>query len=66
MGNRLMKFLTEQKILYLEQFGWKNFSTAYAILLIVSKMHLKKNKFECGVLLTSIKHLIQLIMRSPC
>ena len=47
-----MKFLTEQKILYLKEFGFrKSFSTVHAIInLIVSiKNAFNKNKFVCGV-----------------
>ena len=36
MHNRFMKFLTEQKIHYLKQFGFKkNFSTTYAIIKLI-------------------------------
>ena len=41
---RLMKFLTEQKILYLKQFGFrKNFSTAPANINLIDSI---KNAFE--------------------
>ena len=41
---RLMKFLTEQKILYLKQFGFrKNFSTAHANINLIDSI---KNAFE--------------------
>ena len=52
MHNRLMKFLTKQKILYLKQFGFKkNFSTAHAIINLIDSIEnaFDKNKFECGV-----------------
>ena len=52
MHNRLMKFLTEQKTLYLKQFGFrKNFSTANAILNFIDGIEnaFDKNKFACGV-----------------
>ena len=52
MHNRLMKFLTEQKILYLKQFGFrKNFSTAHAIMNLIDSIEnaFDKNKFACGV-----------------
>ena len=39
MKNRLMKFLTEQKIFYLEQFGFrKTFSTAHAIINLIDSI----------------------------
>ena len=47
-----MKFLTEQKILYLKQFGFrKNFSTAHAITNLIDSIEnaYDKNKFACGV-----------------
>ena len=47
-----MKFLTEQKILYLKQFGFrKNFSTAHAIMNLIDSIEnaFDKNKFACGV-----------------
>ena len=49
---RLMKFLTEQKILYLKQFGFrKSFSTAHAIINLIDSIEnaFDKNKFVCGV-----------------
>ena len=52
MHNRLMKFLTEQKILYLKQFGFrKNFSTAHPIINLIDsiKNAFDQNKFACGV-----------------
>ena len=61
-----MKFLTEQKIVYLKQFGFrKNFSTLHAIINLVDSIEnaFDKNKFA-EFLLTSRKHLTQLIMRS--
>ena len=48
MHNRFMKFLTEQKIIYLKQFGFrKNFSTAYAIITFIDSIEnaFDKNKF---------------------
>ena len=66
--DRLMNFLTEQEIFYLQQFGFrKNFSTAHAIknLIDVSKMHLTNTNLCAGFLLTSRNHLTQLIKR-PC
>ena len=51
MHNRLMKFLTEQKILYLKQFGFrKNFSTAHAIINLIDSIEnaFDKSKFACG------------------
>ena len=62
-----MKFLTEQKILYLKQLGFrKNFSTVHDIINLIDSIGnaFDKNKFSCGVLLTSRKHLTQLNMRS--
>ena len=63
-----MKFLTEQKILYLKQFGFsKNFSTAHAIINLIDSIENafeKKTNLRAGFLLTSRKHLTQLIMRS--
>ena len=47
-----MEFLTEQKILYLEQLGFRKiFSTAYAIIKLIDKIGnaFDKNKFACGV-----------------
>ena len=47
-----MKFLTEQKILYLKQFGFrKNFSTAHAIINLIDSIEnaFDKNNFACGV-----------------
>ena len=52
MHNRLIKFLTEQKILYLKQFGFsKNFSTTHAIINLIDSIEnaFDKNKFACGV-----------------
>ena len=52
MHIRLMKFLTEQKILYLKQFGFrKNFSTAHATVNLIDsiKNAFDKNKFAWGV-----------------
>ena len=52
MHNRLMKFLTEQKILYLKQFGFrKNFSTAHPIINLIDSIEnaFDQNKFACGV-----------------
>ena len=49
-----MKFLTEQKILYLKQFGFrKNFSTPHAIINLVDSIEnaFDKNKFACRVLI---------------
>ena len=51
MHNRFMKFLTEQKIIYLKQFGFrKNFSTAHAIITFIDSIEnaFDKNKFACG------------------
>ena len=50
MHNRLMKFLTEQKILYLKQFGFrKNLSTAHAIINLIDNIKdaIDKNKCAC-------------------
>ena len=47
-----MKFVTEQKILYLKQFGFrKTFSTAHAIINRIDSIEnaFDKNKFACGV-----------------
>ena len=47
-----MKFLTEQKILNLKQFGFrKYFSTAHAIISLIDSIEnaFDKNKFACGV-----------------
>ena len=52
MHNRLMKFLTEQKILYLKQFGFrKNFSTAHPIINLIDSIEnaFDQNKFACRV-----------------
>ena len=52
MHNRLMKFLTEQKILYLKQFGFrKNFSTAHPIINLIDNIEnaFGQNKFACRV-----------------
>ena len=52
MHNRLMKFLTEQKILYLKQFGFrKKFSTAHPIINLIDSIEnaFDQNKFACGV-----------------
>ena len=52
LHNRLMKFLTEHKILYLKQFGFrKNFSTAHAIINLIDSIEnaFDKKKFACGV-----------------
>ena len=52
MHNRLMKFLTERKMLYLKQFGFrKNFSTAHVIINLIDSIEnaFDKNKFACGV-----------------
>ena len=39
MHNILMKFLSEQKILYIKQFGLKkNFSTAHAIINLIDSI----------------------------
>ena len=45
-----MKFLTEKKILYLKQFGFrKNFSTAHAIINLIDNIKdaIDKNKCAC-------------------
>ena len=51
MHGRLMKFLTEQKILYLKQFGFrKNFSTAHAIINLIDSIglfHLFAQEYGC-------------------
>ena len=47
-----MKFLTEQKILYLKQFRFrKNFSTAHPIMNLIDSIEnaFDQNKFACGV-----------------
>ena len=47
-----MKFLTEQKIFYHKQFGFrKNFSTAHVIINLIDSIQnaFDKNKFACGV-----------------
>ena len=52
MHNRLVKFLTEQKILYFKHFDFrKNFSTAHAIINLINSIEnaFDKNKFVCGV-----------------
>ena len=52
MHNRLMKFLTEQKTLYLKQFGFrKNFSTAHPIINLIESIEnaFDQNKFACGI-----------------
>ena len=46
-----MKLLTEQKFLYLKQFGFrKNFSTVHAIINLINSLEnaFDKNKFACG------------------
>ena len=53
MHNRLMEFLTEHKILYLKQFGFrKNITTAHAIINLIDniKNAFDQNKFTCGVI----------------
>ena len=50
--NRLMKFLTGLKILYLKQFGFrKNFSTAHAIINLIDSIEnaFDLDKFACRV-----------------
>ena len=52
MHNRLMKFLTGQKILYLKLFGSrKNFSTAQTIINLIDsiKNAFDKNKLVCRI-----------------
>ena len=52
MHNRLMKFLTEQIILYLEQFGFrKNFPTGHGIINLIRSIQnpIDQNKLACGV-----------------
>ena len=47
-----MKFLSEQKILYLKKFGFKkNFSTAHAIINLIDSIEnaFNKNKFACEI-----------------
>ena len=47
-----MKFLTEQKILYLKQFGFRqNFLTAHAIINLIDSIEnaFDQNEFACGV-----------------
>ena len=58
-----MKFLIEQKILYLKQFGFrKNFSTAHAIINLIDNIEnaFDKNKFACGVFIDTVDHEISL------
>ena len=53
MHNRLMEFLTEHKILFLKQFGFrKNITTAHAIINLIDniKNAFDQNKFTCGVI----------------
>ena len=50
--NRLIKFLTAQKILYLERFGFsKTFSTAYIIINLVDSIEkaIDHDKFACAI-----------------
>ena len=52
MHNRIVKFITEQKTLYLKQFGFrKNLTTAHAIINLIDSIEnaLEENKFACGV-----------------
>ena len=47
-----MKYLTEQKILYLKEFGFrKNFSISPAIINLIDSVEnvIDQNKFVCGV-----------------
>ena len=58
MHNRLMKFLTELKILYLKQFGFrKNFSTAHAIINLIDSIEnaFDPAKFACRVFIDLVK-----------
>ena len=67
MRNRLMKFLNEQKILYLTLFGFsKKFllPMPLQLFLTASKMHLTKTNLRAEFLLTSRNHVTQLIMTS--
>ena len=52
MHKRLLKLLTEPKILYLKQFGFRiNFPTAHAIINLIDSFEntFGKKKFTCGV-----------------
>ena len=50
MHNRLMKFLTGQKILYLKQFGFrKNFAHAIINLIDSIENAFDKNQYTCRV-----------------
>ena len=57
-----MKFLTEQKTLYLKQFGFrKNFSTAHAIINLIDsiKNAFDKNKFVRRVFIDLKKEILR-------
>ena len=61
MHNRLMKLLTEQKILYLKQFGFrKNFSIAHAIIYFIDGIEnaIDQERLSVGFSLTFTQHLV--------
>ena len=62
--NRLMKFVPEQKILYLKQLTVGRIFPLSMPLLIVLKMHLTKANLCAGFLLSSRKHLIHFFYSS--
>ena len=62
--NRLMKFVPEQKILYLKQLTVARIFPLSMPLLIVSKMHLTKANLCARFLLSSRKHLIHFFYSS--
>ena len=63
MFNRLYKFLVENNTLYQKQFGFQNaHSTEHAILQLANQMTeaFSQGKYTLGILLTFLRHLIQL------
>lgn len=67
--DRLMKFLTEQEIFYLQQFGFrKNFSTAHAIMNLIDSIKnvLDKSKFVCSVFVDLKKVDHEILLKKLC
>ena len=67
--SRLIKFLTEQKILYRKEFGFeKNFSTAHAIMNLIDSIKnvLDKSKFVCSVFIDLKKVDHEILLKKLC
>ena len=67
--SRLIKFLTEQKILYRKEFGFeKNFSTTHAIMNLIDSIKnvLDKSKFVCSVFIDLKKVDHEILLKKLC